>query len=156
VKNQNTALVIGIGNEYRSDDGIGLLIAREIYKKQLPFVIVKEESGEGASLMDAWQGFERVTLIDAVSSGAQPGKIVRIDANKEQVLVKYFHYSTHAFSVAEAVELARSMNSLPSELIIYGIEGSNFAAGVSITPIIREKADRVIEQIVEEVDVLNR
>jgi hydrogenase maturation protease len=147
-------LLIGIGNEYRSDDGIGLVVAREIHKKLIPSVTVKEESGEGVTLMEVWQGFQNVIIVDAVSSGVIPGTFFRIDANKEAVPIKFFHYSTHAFSVAEAIELARTMNTLPSRLLIYGIEGAAFTAGVKISSRVKEAANQVIEQIVGEFEVV--
>ncbi len=140
-------LLIGVGNEFRSDDGIGLAIARIFKEKKIPTLIVKEESGEGIALMEAWQGFDNVILVDAVSSGAEPGKIYKIDANKEKVPTRFFHYSTHAFSVAEAVELARAVNKLPKKLIIYGIEGKNFSAGTDISKTVRFSLLNVIEQI---------
>jgi hydrogenase maturation protease len=149
-------LLIGVGNEYRRDDGVGLIVARAIREKQLPSVIVKEESGEGAALIEAWQGFQNVIIVDTVSSGAMPGTIFRIDAKKEIVPIKFFHYSTHAFGVAEAVELARAMNLLPPNFMVYGIEGENFAAGVDISSPVKEAANQVIEQIVGEFEVISR
>jgi hydrogenase maturation protease len=149
IKNNSTnTLLIGIGNEYRNDDGIGLMIARTIREKQFSSITVKEESGEGVSMMESWKGFQYVILVDAVSSGAMPGTIFRIDAKKETVSNNFFHYSTHAFSVAEAVELARVMNSLPSSLIIYGIEGMNFTAGTTISANVRKAAKQVVDQII--------
>ncbi|MGD0589211.1 MAG: hydrogenase maturation protease [Bacteroidota bacterium] len=154
--NLRKTLLISVGNEYRSDDGIGLVIARAIREKLLPSVIVKEESGEGAALMEAWQGFQNVIIVDAVSSGAMPGTIFRIDANTETVPITFFHYSTHAFSVAEAVELAKVINTLPSRLLVYGIEGAVFTAGIKISSRVKEAANQVIEQIIGEIETANR
>ena len=149
--NLRKTLLIGVGNEYRSDDGVGLVVAREIHEKLIPSVTVKEESGEGAALMEAWQGFQNVIIVDAVSSGAMPGAIFRIDANKEIVPTKFFHYSTHAFSVSEAIELARVMNVLPPKLVVYGIEGNNFVAGTTISLLVQETAHKIIEQLIKEI-----
>ena len=69
-----------------------------------------EESGDtgfGAALMAAWQDAEVVILVDAVRSGAEPGKIHHFDARDEHLPTDFFHYSTHAFSVAEALEQVR-------------------------------------------------
>jgi hydrogenase maturation protease len=148
--NLRKILLIGVGNEYRSDDGVGLVVARKIHEKMISSITVKEESGEGAAMIEAWQGFQNVIIVDAVSSGAMPGTIFRIDAHKETVPIKFFHYSTHAFSVAEAVELARTMNFLPSKLIVYGIEGNNFFAGTAISLFVQQAADKIIKQIVKE------
>ena len=63
----------------------------------------------------------------------------------------FFHYSTHAFSVAEAVELARSLDQLPPRLIVYGIEGENFAAGMGLTSSVEQAVEAVTEQVAAEV-----
>ncbi len=146
-------LLIGIGNEYRNDDGVGLLIAREICKKNLTSVTVKEVSGEGAELIEAWQGFNNVIIVDAVSSGAKLGMIFKIDAINEIVQTKFFHYSSHAFSVAEAIKLAKEMKMLPPRLLLYGIEGSNFKAGLEISHTVQESAKQIIEQILNEIEI---
>jgi hydrogenase maturation protease len=151
--NLRKTLLIGIGNEYRSDDGVGLLVVRMIRRKQLPSVIVKEESGEGAALMESWQGFQNVIIVDAVSSDAKAGAVFRIDAKKDTVPIKFFHYSTHAFSVSEAIELARVMNVLPPKLSVYGIEGNDFTAGTTISLLVQQAAHKIIEQIVKEMQL---
>jgi len=151
--NRQKILVIGIGNEYRGDDRMGLVIAREIREKHDPSVMVTEESGDGAALMEAWQGYEMVVLVDAVSSGAKPGTIVKIDARKEIVPARFFQYSTHAFGIAEAIELARTMNMLPPNIMIYGIEGASFNAGTEISEGVKESGKQVVEQIVHDMNI---
>ena len=42
-------VVIGVGNEFRSDDGVGLVIARRIRERVPATVAVVEASGEGAA-----------------------------------------------------------------------------------------------------------
>jgi hydrogenase maturation protease len=144
-------LVVGVGNEYRSDDGVGILIAREIREKHLGSVTVKEESGEGTALMEAWKGFETVILIDAISSASKPGTIVTIDAGKKNVPAKFFHYSTHAFSIAEAIELARELKTLPPHVLLFGIEGASFQAGVGLSRTVQESAKNVVSQIMQHI-----
>ena len=67
---RSSILVIGIGNEFRSDDGAGIVVARAIEGKKLPGVTVIEQSGEGAALMDILNEADNVYLVDAVSSGS--------------------------------------------------------------------------------------
>ena len=153
--NLQKVLVIGIGNEYRSDDAIGLVIVREIRERHILSVSVKEESGEGAALMEAWQGYESVIIVDATLSGTKPGTISKFEANKEILPMKFFHYSTHAFSLAEAIKLSKTMNTLPPNLLIFGIEGANFNAGVNISHVVQVSAKRVVEQILREVEILS-
>ena len=67
------ALVIGLGNEYQSDDAAGRAVARKLKASTLVEFCVKEESGEGGALIEAWKHADFVVLVDAVDSGAQSG-----------------------------------------------------------------------------------
>lgn len=147
-------LVIGIGSEYRSDDKIGLEIARSLKTKNLQNVEIAVESADGVGLMDRWNKAETVILIDAVSSGADAGTIHRIDANKQQIPATFFHSSTHAFGIAEAVEIARSLHQLPSKIIIYGIEGSNFGIGSKVSSAVDAAIEPAVKLIVDEIKSL--
>ena len=144
-------VIIGVGNEYRSDDGAGIAVARRLRALFTSGVTILEESGEGAALMQAWQSATWVMLVDAVHSGASPGTIHRLDAGAAPMPAGFFHYSTHAFSVAEAVELARSLDQLPAHLVVYGIEGANFAAGVELSPAVEQAVEAVVERLAQEV-----
>jgi len=144
-------LIVGIGNEYRSDDAAGILVARAIEGENLPGVSVIEQSGDGAALMDRWKEAESVFLVDAVSSGAPPGTVYRIDARTEQLPEYLLPFSTHAFGVAQAVELARSMNNLPPKLIIFGIEGKDFDSGVNVSGQVMYSTRKVTQALLDEI-----
>ena len=144
-------VIIGVGNEYRSDDGAGIAVARRLRAIFPKGVTILEESGEGAALMQAWQGATCVMLVDAVRSGASPGTIHRLDARAAPMPAGFFHYSTHAFSVAEAVELARSLDQLPPHLIVYGIEGANFAAGIELSPAVEQAVEVMVERLAQKI-----
>lgn len=147
-------LVIGVGNPYRGDDAVGRLVARRFMESAPSGVTVLEESGEGAALMEAWEDADAVILVDAVQSGGAPGAIHRFDAKVQSIPSQFFHYSTHAFSVAESVELARALDQLPPRLIVYGIEGTDFSSGETLTPSVAAAMDEVMDRIREEIQSL--
>ena len=144
-------LIIGLGNEYRRDDAVGLVVARRLREAAPESVRVLEESGEGAALLESWQDADTVILIDAVHSGARPGTIHRLDASVQPIAKKFFRFSTHAFGLAEAVELARALGRLPQRLIVYGVEGKSFEAGVGLSPEVEAAAQEVVERVLGEV-----
>lgn len=148
---RSRVLVLGLGNEFRGDDGVGRVLARRLREAAWPGVAVREESGEGAVLMEAWKDADAVILVDAVQSVDAPGTIHRLDARAQSMPSKFFHYSTHAFSVAEAVELARALNQLPPRLVIYGIEGGDFTAGEQLSPEVAAAVDEVLGRVRQEI-----
>lgn len=135
---KKSILVAGIGNSFRCDDRAGLLVSDFISDaiNGTPFealIDVKKLSGEGAELMQEWAGYDCVFIADASRSFGNPGLLTRIDAANTSLKQDYFHYSSHNFSLAEAVELARQLGNLPPKLIVYAIEGKNFSFGVNVT-----------------------
>jgi hydrogenase maturation protease len=146
-------LVIGIGNEYRSDDAVGLIVARRLAQRRDPTFTVLEHNGSGAALMEAWQGTETVIVVDAVHSGAEPGTIQRLDASLQFLTAlppEAFRSSTHTFSLVQAVELSRTLHQLPPHFIVYGIEGRNFEAGTGLSPEVAKAAPKVVERVLLE------
>jgi len=144
-------LIIGVGSPYRCDDSVGLAILKQLRLHKLYNVHLMERSGEGSDIMDIWQSYNHVILVDAVQSGSDPGTIHRIDANAEKVPTDFFHYSTHAFGVAEAVEMARTLDELPKHVTIYGIEGKDFEIGKQMSPEIEKSSELVVQQILDDI-----
>ena len=143
-------LVIGVGNAYRCDDAVGLIVAQRLRALVPPGITILEQSGEGAALMEAWQDADHVILVDAASSGESPGTIHRFEAAVAPIPAQFFNYSTHAFSVAEAVEMARQLDKLPPSLIVYGIEGRSFSFGQGLSLEVEQAARTVVDQVLQE------
>jgi hydrogenase maturation protease len=149
-----SVLCIGIGNRYREDDAVGLHVADRLRMQNLPGVTVIEHNGEGASLLDAWHEAEAVILIDAVSSGAKPGTLFQVAAHDSPLPGRFFTYSTHAFGVAQALELARALDELPPSCIVFGIEGASFDFGLDVTPEVETTAEALVPLIVRKIEEL--
>ena len=147
-------LVVSVGNEFRRDDGVGSFILKEIKKKDYPGLCFLEHRGEGIDLIEQWKGFDTTIIFDAVSSDAQPGTIYRFEIPQETLPKSVFCCSTHAFSIADVIGLAKTLDQLPRQLIVYGIEGKSFETGPGLSEEIRDAAEKVITQAVEEISLL--
>ena len=143
-------LIIGVGNEFRGDDGAGLVVSRRLGALGLEGVRIREVEGEGTAAMAAWKGADAVILVDAVYSGAEPGTVHRLEAHAGPLPVSFFHRSTHAISVADAIELARSLGELPPHFVVYGIEGKSFEAGTGLSPEVEAAVQEVVEAVLGE------
>lgn len=148
--------IIGIGNDYRGDDGVGLFVARALAARALPGTEVIEQGGDGTALLQAWQDAHAAILIDAVASGGRAGAVRRFVAHAEPIPTHFSSSSSHAFGVAEAIELARSLDQLPRYVIVYGIVGRRFTAGVELSPPVERAARTVVQRVADEALALLR
>jgi hydrogenase maturation protease len=144
-------LVIGVGNEFRGDDAVGVLVARVLMDQNLPGVQVIEQSGECSDLLVAWEDAAVVFLIDAIQSGVQPGTIHRFEAHERPLPTDFFSFSSHAFGVAGAIELARSLGNLPEYLLVLGVEAQQFETGAPISPMVQRAAEDLLQILPAEI-----
>jgi hydrogenase maturation protease len=142
---------IGVGNEHRQDDGVGIFIVRHPALLHLFDARIAEAQRDGTQLMDLWKGAGKVFVFDAVYSGSPAGVIYRLDAVKEPLPGDLLRISTHTMGIIEAVELSRVLNQLPAELIFFGIEGKNFGQGQGLSLPCKQSALKVVRRVLEEI-----
>jgi hydrogenase maturation protease len=151
-----TVLVAAIGNPDRGDDGVGPAVAARLRGRVPVGVRVLERSGDVLALIEEWDKLSDVFVIDAASPTDQPGRIYRLDLTGQPLPVSCASASTHAFGVAEAVELGRSLGRLPRRLVTYLIEGKQFDVGAPLSPAVAEAVDTVAERILAEIACYRR
>jgi hydrogenase maturation protease len=143
-------LVAAIGNPDRGDDGFGPAVANRLRGRVPAGVRVIECGGDVLSVIEEWAGFSAVIVVDAAAPIGRPGRIRRLDLRGPSPLVAFARGSTHAFGIAEAVELARSLGRLPRHLVVYLVEGERFDIGAPLSPAVSDAVDRVAETILAE------
>jgi hydrogenase maturation protease len=144
-------LVVGVGNDLRGDDAAGLEVARRVRLAAPAGVEVVEASGDGAALIDAWQNAALAVVVDACVSGAEPGTIRRFEAARAPLPAVLASRSTHAFGLAEAVEMARALGRLPDRLVVFAIEGRDFAAGAPLSPAVARAVAEAVTAVLREI-----
>ncbi len=140
-------VVVGIGNDFRGDDGAGLVAARLLTKLPLPEIEIVELNGEVTRLVDVLQDCDSAILIDAVQSQMPPGTLHRFDASHEPLPGVANQRSTHGISLSSLIELARAQGQFPKQIIVYGIEGVSFDHGRDLNPDVAAAIVRLVEQI---------
>ena len=72
-------LVLGIGNVLMGDEGVGVEIAREVERHDLPDGVDCLDGGTGSfGLLGPMQEAGRVVLVDATADGNEPGTVRRL------------------------------------------------------------------------------
>ncbi|HEV7206937.1 MAG TPA: hydrogenase maturation protease [Jatrophihabitans sp.] len=120
--------VIGIGNEFRHDDGVGPAVIAELQRLALADVTLVATDGEPTRLLDAWEGVELAVVIDAVP-GAEPGRVHRLDGDAAAP----GGGGTHGLGLADALRLAEVLDRAPQRLVLYAVEAADVEVGPGLS-----------------------
>ncbi len=143
-------LVIGVGNRWRRDDGVGPC-ALAVLSTQLPDdVDAATLDGEPSRLLDAWAGRSFVLVIDAIRTGAPAGTLHRLDGLDED-LRPAPSASSHGPGIAAAVALGRALDRLPDQLVVLGLEPSDTSDGDGFSDAVMAAFDDLVSKAAEEV-----
>jgi hydrogenase maturation protease len=119
-----TWILIGVGNRDRGDDAAGPMVCDRV-QARLGAGAIRTFVCEGSILDLAlhWEHDDHVIIVDAMQPGAEPGRIVTVDATVE-ALPTPGAVSTHEIDVTVAIELARAIGRMPERLLLIGIEAA--------------------------------
>lgn len=144
--------IVGVGNELRGDDAIGLTVLRQL-KGDLPAgARAVELTGDQTYLLELMRFTDAMIIVDAVQSPAPAGTVFRIDAGHGPVPKEFLPFSTHSFDSVNAAELARALGSLPALTLIYGIVGREFSYTTKLTAEVAEAVEIAKEKILMDID----
>jgi hydrogenase maturation protease len=144
VSQQPEAVLIGIGNTLRRDDGIGPALVAAVSELELPGVSAIVSDGEPSHLLDAWSGARLAVIVDAVRCEVPaPGRIhrsvvfpERSDGEPPAGCTPGMYprepsgaASTHGLGIPDAVRLAEAMGSVPERLVVFAVEVADIGFG---------------------------
>jgi hydrogenase maturation protease len=147
-------LVIGIGNDFRRDDGVGLAVVRRLRALEIPQLSCLECLGDAASLLEAWGDRGDVVLVDAMVSGAPPGSVLRLDLRQQALAPSATLHSTHALSISDAVQLADALGRLPQRLVLYAVEAADVGYGEALSADVERAVEPLALRLAAELSLL--
>jgi len=142
-------VVIGIGNEYRRDDGVGPAVVAAINERALPGVRLVTGIEDPMDLLDAWSAAALALLVDAaVTSPSTPGRIHRCAASD---VAAARGMSSHSLNVAEVFALGQALDRVPDQLVVFSVEAADTGHGVGLTPQVATAVPEVVAAAVAEI-----
>jgi len=116
-----TALV-GLGNPAYGDDGIGPVVAREVYDllRSSADVDLLEHAASGYSLAERLVGYQRAVIVDALTDAqAEVGTVTQVEI-QESSSCPFLSFHTAGFH--DILALARMAGlEVPGAIVMYGI-----------------------------------
>jgi hydrogenase maturation protease len=147
-------LVVGVGNEFRADDGAGLAAARRLRTQVPAGVAVVELQNDVTALPGLLESRDLAIIIDAAGPGLLPGRHSRFNLADGPLPTGSSEFSTHGIGLGSILEIARLQGNLPLLTIVYGIGGRSFDYGIGLSPEVECAVSRVVEEVCGELDTV--
>lgn len=149
-------VVLGLGNMLMTDDGIGLAaLARLEDDWFIPREVELVDGGTwGMNLLPIIESADRVLVLDAIDSGAEPGALsVLRDGEVPRVLAQKL--SPHQIDLREVLALAALRGTLPDELVALGVQPGVVALGTDLSPAVEARLDDLVSRAAEQLRAWN-
>ncbi|MBK9407007.1 MAG: hydrogenase maturation protease [Gemmatimonadetes bacterium] len=154
-------LIIGCGNLLRGDDAVGPILIRHLWERGLPPGVRCADGGTGG--MDVafqMRGVAHVILVDACTSGSEPGALFKLQGSDVEHLPPLAGVNLHAFRWDHALAFARwaLKDDYPSRIDVYLIEAQSLTVGDPLSPPVERTmhalADLLLRQLHEPADAV--
>lgn len=143
-------LVVGCGNLLRADDGAGPILIRRLWDGGVPAGVRLVDGGTaGMDVAFQMRGADKVIIVDASSTGAEPGTLYKIPGPAVEDLPPLSGLHTHMFRWDNALAFARWLlgDDYPPDVTVYLIEAADFTPGEKLSEKVHRGVERVIDLI---------
>ncbi len=154
--------VIGLGNDWASDDGVGPEVVRRLRTRAqkpgqalpIEFIILPQAD---PSLLDVFDRCDIAILVDAVVSGASPGTVYCEEWQPGALASRGIERtSSHGLGVRELLDLAAALDRLPRRVLLWGIEVVSTEPGRELSDPVAAQVPALVERLYDQLrELLN-
>ncbi len=130
-------ILMGVGNELRGDDAVGIYVARNFHRDDWYVIIAgqvpEDFTGEIKRIKP-----ETLVLVDAALMGLSPGEFRLVPIEK----IPNVAFSTHGMPLSFFLTY---INDFVGNSILIGIQPKTMEFGVQLSPEVRRGADQLIK-----------
>lgn len=145
--------VIGVGNGFRHDDGVGWAVvaalAQRGKRRPLPRgVRLACTDGDPARLISVWEDVQLAIVVDAAHARpARPGRVHRLPLDGSLPGTPRGATSSHGFALGDTLRLARALDRLPGQLLVYAVEAADTSLGTGLSPEVAAAVGPLVQRI---------
>jgi hydrogenase maturation protease len=144
-------VVVGLGNSYRRDDGVGVAVAQALDGLAVPNVCVISGVAEPMSLLEAWSGAGLAVVIDAaIVVPSTPGRVRR--CTLRDVATAAQRLSSHSIDIGRTHALGEALGRVPDALVLFTVEIADASYGIGLTPQVARAVPEVVGMVVAEIN----
>jgi hydrogenase maturation protease len=144
-------LVLGVGNLLLSDEGVGIHAVQALHGSgRLPEdVEVVDGATAGLGLLYYIEGVERLVIVDAMETGAEPGTLRRLTGDQLRTYLS-MKVSPHEITLTDFLATAKLRDLYPREVVVWGVQPGSLEVGVELSPAVAASFETLLNCVVAE------
>jgi hydrogenase maturation protease len=148
-------VVVGLGNVLVGDDALGPWVVRTLEARyELDPAITVIEGTPGNDLVPHLMDADAVIVVDTVRTEGRPGQLRRY---RRETLLRTpppARLNPHQPGLKEALLSLDLTGAGPGEVLLIGVIPDVVETGVGLSPVVRDAAERALEELVLELDAI--
>lgn len=142
----DTVLILGVGNQYRRDDAVGIEVVKRLQQQKLPNAELVVGGVDGLALFDIVTNYQRAIIVDAVEMAAIPGTVKLFTPAEAKINIRGDALSTHGFGIAEVIKLLEELG-IKTTIKVIGIQPEDISYGEGLTAKVNNKIPELVEMV---------
>ena len=150
---RNQIVVVGCGNILRGDDAVGPTLIRHLWEQGVPDEVTLVDGGTaGMDVAFKMRGARSVLLVDAATTGGEPGTIYRVPGREVEQLPPLEGLHSHQFRWDHALAFAHWLlgDEYPETITVFLIEIAQTEPGADLSPPVEKAMFQVGELLRQE------
>jgi len=145
-------LIFGAGNLLLTDEGFGVHFIQYLQKfYSFPDDVELYDGGTlGIMVTHMLEDADQVYLVDVIEAKGNPGDIFRYEKDDFMLGKLPIKMSPHQIGIQEVLTLSDMRDRCPKKVTLFGVIPESYDAGVTLSPLLKEKLPGLAELIVWE------
>jgi len=140
--------IIGVGNIFMGDDGVGAAVLELLKNEPLPENVMLINNGtSGMSLLHTLARLDAAIIVDAVDFGGSPGEACGFTPEDVKSTKQVPGLSTHECDLLSVIELSGKLCECPETIIIFGIQPAAMISSKELSPALKMKLPELVKDI---------
>jgi hydrogenase maturation protease len=148
-------VVIGLGNQYMRDDGLGIKVAQALKKMNLEEnVSVQEYREMDLSVIETLRGASSVIMVDALKGGKKPGTVSKYLFTPRKESPSELP-DLHNLKLSDILDFATNSGILTCPVTIVGVEPKDDSLGEGLSSEVEAALPETLHTVVKELENLS-
>jgi hydrogenase maturation protease len=150
-------VVLGLGNLLRRDEGLGVWALQRLAERYvLPESVRLVDGGTlGLELISEVEDCERLLVLDATLTGADPGTFIRLAGGEVPAYIG-LHTSSHEIGLADMLAVLKLRGREPSEVVLLGLQPAETELGWGLSRTLEDALEGFVDAAAVEVAACTR